>query len=78
MSWEDICNQCGKCCFHLSEEGRSTTEHCKYLGEDNQCTVYSERFEICSTCAQLTKANVGAYKLTGFLPKDCAYLKEKL
>lgn len=73
---ELLCSQCGLCC-HLKVPlvdgsfGIHPTDTCEFLGEDNRCTVYENRFEKCSTC--LTRDQMVAKDY--ILPEGCPYTR---
>lgn len=52
MSWE--CKKCGACCkspftkFWLPEFWDEDKKQCKYLTEDNLCSIYGNRPSICT------------------------------
>lgn len=44
------CIKCGSCCLDVSlilPEFADPDGVCKYLGGDNECTIYEERPEVC-------------------------------
>jgi Fe-S-cluster containining protein len=44
------CSQCGVCCKQAGKIGLPTKEDgsCKFLSDDNQCTIYDTRPDICN------------------------------
>jgi len=73
---EDICNQCGRCCYikvQIGSLNAFTVKHCEFLNEQtNLCTVYKDRFKMkpgCLTIEQAIEINA--------LPGDCPYVKDK-
>ena len=51
MSW--VCTKCGECCRHIghipSMKGYAGEDGaCKFLGEDNLCTIYEKRPPVCN------------------------------
>lgn len=75
--WEDICNQCGKCCYEKVDLGggviRYTDEPCEHLDtETNLCKVYKNRHEVEPDCISLTEELV---RTLHWLPEECAYLE---
>ena len=82
MSWEETCERCGRCCYRLIEttEGyqRSTEFHCYYFDPDTKlCKVYPNRFRYAPNCRELFEAAMPMYEQSGFLPKDCAYIRKR-
>jgi hypothetical protein len=82
--WEALCAQCGKCCYlWLDSDTRSPTEACSLLDkETGKCTQYKDRFgkkleayKGHRVCVKLDQRFLKDYAATGFLPKDCAYIK---
>lgn len=75
IKWESLCHRCGKCChakYDLLVLVVADPEYtCKYLMDDNTCSVYHDRFDIkgCN-CIPLQKA----VKKSGLLPPDCVYI----
>jgi Fe-S-cluster containining protein len=55
------CSQCGVCCKQAGKIGLPTKEDgsCKFLSDDNQCTIYDTRPDICNikTMYNKRKAN---------------------
>ena len=52
---EAMCNQCGLCChtkvaLSTGEMIIHPTDTCEFLTEDNKCSVYEKRFEVCEGC----------------------------
>lgn len=43
------CRKCGQCCvkFEIPELEKKENERCKYLTEDNLCSIYADRPKIC-------------------------------
>lgn len=71
---EDYCTSCGKCCKGKVELKKGVTimlDHlgCKFLGGDNRCTVYPERFKKAPWC--LDTADMIA---KGAAAHDCPYI----
>ncbi len=59
VSWDDLCHQCGRCCFEKYEEDDGTifftATPCRYLDVvTRRCKVYARRFEINPDCIALT------------------------
>ena len=48
------------------------TDPCPFLGEDNGCTIYPQRFKIYPYCKRLTPFHA---LFCGYLPADCAYVQ---
>lgn len=51
MGW--TCTKCGECCRHIGhipsmKKYAKEDGSCKFLGEDNLCTIYEERPTICN------------------------------
>ena len=77
QDWEDICNQCGLCCFNkiIEDDGTvyTTPIPCKYLDVVNRtCKVYHKRFETGEECVKLTPELVAN---AIWLPEECAYVQ---
>jgi uncharacterized cysteine cluster protein YcgN (CxxCxxCC family) len=72
-AWEDICDQCGRCCYEkLEYRGKIfyTTTPCPHLDRKTRlCRIYSSRFSRYPECTQLTPELAQA----GILPADCPY-----
>jgi uncharacterized cysteine cluster protein YcgN (CxxCxxCC family) len=73
--WEDLCQQCGRCCFEKfeNEDGTIffTSTPCRYLDVvTRQCKVYERRFEINPDCIGLTPDLV---RSLNWLHDKCAY-----
>ena len=76
-NWENICRQCGLCCFEkIEDEDGSiffTTTPCRYLDVvSRECLIYERRFEINPDCVKLTENMVR--ELT-WLHDDCGYMQ---
>lgn len=76
-TWEEICQQCGLCCFEKLEDESGTIfftqTPCRYLDVvTRQCRVYGRRFEINPECVQLTPELV---RTLNWLHDGCAYRK---
>lgn len=73
-AWEDICEQCGRCCYEkLEYRGKIfyTTTPCPHLDKKTRlCRIYSSRFSRYPDCTQLTPELAQA----GILPADCPYV----
>ena len=76
-SWEDLCTNCGKCCFQKSfKKGvwlidyDKPCEFLKFIGRKSRCEVYSDRFTKCVGCHSIPEAIQKS-----FLPSSCAYVK---
>lgn len=72
---EDICLQCGRCCYHcsVSEDKLVRTDvPCKYLNTvSHLCEKYLDRFwldVVCLTIQEATRQRV--------LPSDCPYVAD--
>lgn len=77
MSWEDICRRCGLCCFsrtiYPDEVVVDLSSPCSFLDTATLlCTVYEERFDICSECTKVTPLTA---ILGTSLPPSCAYIE---
>ena len=75
--WEDLCHQCGRCCFEKFEDDHGTVfftaTPCRYLDVvSRQCKVYDRRFEINPDCIGLTPELV---KSLNWLHDKCGYRK---
>jgi uncharacterized cysteine cluster protein YcgN (CxxCxxCC family) len=76
-AWEDICRQCGQCCFEkiIDGQGRPYTTDiaCRFLDVvTRRCKVYHKRFEVGEGCINLTPEVV---RDADWLPEDCAYVE---
>ena len=73
---EELCTNCGKCCYQKVIIGRSvfiTPFPCEFLNtETNLCTIYDRRHELNPTCLTVEQG----LKVSAF-PSDCGYVKEK-
>lgn len=76
--WDDLCNQCGKCCYtrHLSFTGEVVVDQsspCENLDEETHlCRVFENRFKECNHCGRVNLARALFYPL---MPSDCAYVQ---
>lgn len=76
QEWENICDNCGKCCLiKLQDEDTDETYYtkiiCRYYDLENQrCSVYEKRDKMREGCLLLSRENVD--KLS-WMPKTCAY-----
>ena len=64
----DKCLQCGQCCylsFYDNKNIMNTNTKCRYLTENNLCSIYDNRPEWCLTAEKMEKLNL--------LPKNCGY-----
>lgn len=73
--WDNLCNQCGRCCFEKLEDGRGKIIHtqiaCRYLDvASRRCKIFERRSEINPACVKLTPELVPSLH---WLPADCAY-----
>jgi uncharacterized cysteine cluster protein YcgN (CxxCxxCC family) len=73
--WEDLCLQCGRCCFEKieNEDGTIffTATPCRYLDVvSRECKVYERRFAINPDCIGLTPELV---KSLTWLHDECGY-----
>ena len=73
--WEELCHQCGQCCFERSyEQGRLCVNHrrpCEFLDtETNLCVVYPYRLEACDRCKKVTLRHALSKH---YLPDTCGY-----
>ena len=76
-SWENICIQCGDCCFEktigLDNKIYHTSIPCRYLDVNTRlCKVYHKRFKMGEECINLTPAVV---KSANWLSNSCAYMR---
>jgi uncharacterized protein len=74
-SWDDLCKQCGLCCFEKLEDDRGTIFYtqtpCRYLDvTTRRCKIFERRFEINPCCMKLTPELVATLR---WLPNDCGY-----
>jgi uncharacterized cysteine cluster protein YcgN (CxxCxxCC family) len=75
-SWDNLCRQCGRCCFEKYEDARGKITYtqipCRYLDVvSRRCKIFEQRFRINPSCVKLTPELV--LKLA-WLPRDCGYL----
>ncbi len=74
--WDALCNCCGKCCYArtVGDDGEVTICYkspCEYLDPETQrCTVYRERFRVCSHCG---KVGLFTAMFNPTLPNNCPY-----
>jgi len=76
--WEDLCHQCGECCFekHIDKRNRIITTRipCRFLDiHSRRCRVYPVRFKYEEDCIKLTPENVPELD---WLPAGCAYRQQ--
>ena len=73
---EQLCNNCGKCCYKKIIVGRTvfiTPFPCEYLDTDtNLCTIYDRRKELNPLCLDVEEG----MKVSAF-PEDCPYVAEQ-
>jgi len=77
QAWDNICKQCGRCCFEkiIEEDGTivETEIACRYLDVvTRRCKVYHKRFDVDEDCVQLTPELVSSVE---WLPKSCGYVE---
>ena len=77
-NWDELCKQCGRCCFEKLEDGRGkiiyTQPACRYLDViTRHCKIFERRFEINPHCVKLTPELVPQLN---WLPPDCGYRPE--
>jgi len=72
---EQLCNNCGKCCYKKIIVGRTvfiTPFPCEFLDTDtNLCTIYDKRHELNPLCLSIEEG----MKVNAF-PEDCPYVPE--
>lgn len=44
-----FCSKCGRCCIAKDEVFDRGDGYCKFLNEDNECSIYEDRPEFCRT-----------------------------
>lgn len=76
--WDDICSQCGLCCYHkYSNNGNieiNLAAPCRYLDtKTNKCTVYENRFIVEPKCK---KVNLFRVLFSPYLPSTCSYVRK--
>ncbi len=76
-NWDDLCTQCGICCYcrKIWPNGEVTVykEHCRFLDPmTNLCTVYEDRFKKCAECR---KVNLWRALFNTTLPYSCPYVQ---
>lgn len=77
--WEELCRQCGRCCFEKYEDGNGAIFHtrtpCRYLDiNTRRCRIYERRFTINPECIKLTPELVATLP---WLHPDCGYRKAR-
>jgi uncharacterized cysteine cluster protein YcgN (CxxCxxCC family) len=77
QGWEELCHQCGDCCFEKleSDEGTIffTQTPCRYLDiSSRQCKIYDRRFAINPDCIKLTPELV---RKLSWLHDGCGYIE---
>ena len=75
--WDDICTQCGACCYQRDRVGGELVIHkelpCRFLDTDSQlCTVYDTRLQTCVECKRVTIFHA---LFSRYLPDDCGYVE---
>jgi uncharacterized cysteine cluster protein YcgN (CxxCxxCC family) len=75
--WESLCRQCGACCYRKEWRGAALVVNwdapCQFLDTANRrCTVYEQRFRVCSDCRRMTLAHA---MFTTWLPDTCGYVR---
>ena len=73
---ENLCNQCGKCCYikvMVSGIPFFSKKHCKFLDTKTKlCTIFKDRFKKNPNCLTIEEAiRIRA------LPDECPYVKDK-
>lgn len=73
--WESLCDGCGLCCLHKFEDVETSELHytcvkCRFLADQRQCGVYSERTLRVEGCLDIREIPVEQYR---WLPESCAY-----
>lgn len=76
-SWEDLCKQCGLCCFERIRVAGGVridlSRPCSYLDvSSRRCTVYEKRFKTKAFCA---KVNVFHALFGRRMPLTCGYVE---
>jgi len=76
--WDDICTQCGACCYQRDRIGGELVVNkqapCRYLDTAAQlCTVYDSRLKTCAECKQVTIFHA---LFSRYLPDDCGYVSK--
>ena len=76
--WDDICTQCGACCYQRDRDEVSgelvinKKAPCRFLDTDSQlCTTYDTRLKACAECKQVTVFHA---LFSRYLPDDCGYV----
>jgi uncharacterized cysteine cluster protein YcgN (CxxCxxCC family) len=66
VTWEEMCDRCGKCCGG-----------CKWLDQETKlCTVYEDRAEKAPWCHRVTPESTPLLWAIKALPVTCVYVKE--
>ncbi|HYG73505.1 MAG TPA: hypothetical protein VEK08_00630 [Planctomycetota bacterium] len=76
LSDEQLCNNCGKCCYKKIIVGRTvfiTPFPCEFLDtKTNLCTIYDRRHELNPLCLSIADG----MKVSAF-PEDCPYVEKQ-
>ena len=75
--WDDLCTQCGACCYQRDRSGGQLIIHeqspCRFLDIQSQlCTVYDTRLQTCAECKRVTIFHA---LFSRYLPDDCGYVE---
>ncbi len=75
--WENLCDQCGICCFYKIEDADTheiliSHVQCPFLiSTSGICQNYTNRFKLMKTCIKISPESL--YKTHLWLPRHCAY-----
>ena len=75
--WEDLCTQCGVCCYERERVCGELQIHegapCSFLDTETKlCTVYDTRLKTCKECRQVTVFHA---LFSPYLPNSCGYVQ---
>ncbi len=75
--WENICEGCGRCCHDKVRVGRRSyildLDHkCRYLNDEDRCSIYNSRFAINRECKKMTLFRA---MFASWIPSSCAYVR---
>ena len=83
MSWK--CDMCGECCKHVDgvpsmRKFADSTGRCKYLTDDNRCSIYGHRPNVCNVAyvyEHYFKDRMSEDDFYELTRKSCEQLKKK-
>jgi len=76
--WENLCDNCGRCCLHKLEDGSGkihfTGVACKYIVDETcACSDYENRKSLVKNCLSIEKNWLDTPHKFNWLPNTCAY-----